>query len=209
MIAQGLRDAVERLLDIPAPWPIVTAGDPVLRTPAARYRGGLDDLMTSLVAGMRVTMRAAPGVGLAAPQVGLGVALAVLEDPGAVTEEVARVRERTALEFRVLVNPRYEPVGAERVGFYEGCLSLPGWQAVAPRWRAVRLTATDEHGSVVEEVLTGWSARIVQHETDHLDGRLYLDGAHLRSLVTDRHAAEWAYDVSPQRAATSLGFDLP
>jgi peptide deformylase len=209
VIGEVRRESVERLLATPAPWPIVTAGDPVLRRPAARYDGGLDDLMAPLVAGMRVTMHEAPGVGLAAPQIGLGVALAVLEDPGAVTDEVARVRERLELPFRVLVNPRYEPVGEERVGFYEGCLSLPGWQAVTPRWRTVHLTATDEHGRAVDEVLTGWSARIVQHETDHLVGRLYLDGAHLRSLVTDRHAAEWAYDVSPERAATALGFDLP
>lgn len=205
----GLRADVERLLATPAPWPIVTAGDPVLRRAAAPYEGGLDDLLPSLVAGMRVTMREAPGVGLAAPQVGLGLAIAVLEDPGAVDDAVAHVRERASLPFRVVVNPAYEPVGDERVAFYEGCLSVPGWQAVTPRWRSVRLTASDEHGADVDEVLTGWAARIVQHETDHLAGRLYLDVAHLRSLVADRNAALWAHDPSPERAAEALGFELP
>lgn len=204
-----LRDAVERLLASPAPWPIVTAGDPVLRRQAAVYEGGFDDLLPALVAGMRVTMREAPGVGLAAPQIGLGLALAVLEDPGAMDDAVAQVRERVPLPFRVIVNPSYVPVGDERVGFYEGCLSVPGWQAVTPRWRSVRLTATDEHGAPVDEVLTGWAARIVQHETDHLAGRLYLDAAHLRSLVVDRDAELWAHDAAPERAAAALGFTLP
>lgn len=206
---RALRDAVQRLLDVPPPWPIVTAGDPVLRRPAARYDGGLDDLVEPLVAGMRVTMLDAPGVGLAAPQIGLGLALAVLGDPGSLDDDVARVRERAPLPFRVIVNPSYVPVGDERVGFYEGCLSVPGWQAVTPRWRSVRLTASDERGAPVDEVLTGWAARIVQHETDHLAGRLYLDVAHLRSLVLERNAALWAYDASPDRAAAALGFELP
>jgi peptide deformylase len=86
---------------------------------------------------------------------------------------------------------------------------VPGWQAVTPRWRTVRLSATDEAGRPVEEVLTGWPARIVQHETDHLAGRLYLDQAELRSLSTDRSAVAWAFDASPERAAQALGFDLP
>jgi peptide deformylase len=205
----AVREAVERLLAVPPPWPVVTAGDPVLRMAAQPYEGGLDDLLAPLVAGMRVTMREAPGVGLAAPQIGLGLALAVLEDPGTLDDDVARVRERDELPFRVIVNPSYTPVGDERVAFYEGCLSVPGWQAVTPRWRAVRLTASDELGTRVDEVVSGWAARIVQHETDHLAGRLYLDAAHLRSLVLERNAALWAYDASPDRAAAALGFELP
>ena len=207
--AATLREQVERLLSRPAPWPIVVAGVPVLRRPAVPYHPDLDDLLAALVAGMRLTMREAPGVGLAAPQIGLGLALAVLADPGAIDDDVARVRERPPTPFRVLVNPAYAQVGQDRVGFYEGCLSVPGWQAVTPRWRTVRLTATDESGAAVDEVLTGWPARIVQHETDHLAGRLYLDQAHLRSLTADRYVAPWTMDPSPERAAAALGFDLP
>jgi len=208
-VASGgsLRERVERLLAEPAPWPIVAAGDPVLRRPAARYDGGLDDLLAPLVAGLHGTMQQAPGVGLAAPQVGLGLALAVIEDPGATDDDVAVVRERLPVPFRVLVNPRYVPVGDERVAFYEGCLSVPGWQAVTPRWRRVRLTGADERGRPLDEVLTGWPARIVQHETDHLAGRLYVDVAVMRSLSTDQSAAPWLFDPSPERAAQVLGFD--
>lgn len=129
-----LRTAVDRLLAGPRPLPIVQTGHPVLRQVAAPYDGGLDrDVLEDLVEAMRLTMHAAPGVGLAAPQVGLGVALAVLEDTWPADDEAARVRERSPLPFRVLVNPRYEAVGAERVAFYEGCLSVAGWHAVTPR----------------------------------------------------------------------------
>lgn len=201
---------VEELVARRAPWPIVQAGDPVLRTAALPYEGQLDAaLLDALLAGMRVTMREAPGVGLAAPQVGLGIAIAVVEDPGATDEETARVRERHAVPYRVLVNPSYTPVGDERVAFFEGCLSVAGWQAVTPRWRSVRLTGADERGVAVDEVLTGWPARIVQHETDHLAGRLYVDVAELRSLTSDQLAAAWAFDPTPERAARLLGFALP
>lgn len=208
--APDLRTAVDRLLAGPRPLPIVQAGHPVLRAVAAPYDGSLDaHLLDGLVEAMRLTMHAAPGVGLAAPQVGLGVAIAVLEDTWPADADAARVRERSRLPFRVLVNPRYEPVGPERVSFYEGCLSVAGWSAVTPRWRTVRLTATDERGRAVDEVLTGWPARIVQHEVDHLGGTLYLDGAHLRSLSGVEEAGRWLNDPTPERAAGILGFPWP
>ncbi|KGM14527.1 peptide deformylase [Cellulomonas bogoriensis] len=205
----ALRSQVAELLDREGPLPIVQVGDPVLRHPAVPYDGQLDDdQLRALIEAMRVTMHAAPGVGLAAPQVGLGLALAVVEDAWPVDPEVAVARERTPVAFRALVNPRYLPVGDERAFFYEGCLSVTGWQAVTPRWRSVHVTAQDEVGAVTEEVLHGWPARIVQHETDHLNGRLYVDLAEMRSLVAGEHALRWA-DATPHRAATELGFTLP
>ncbi len=205
----GLREQVERLLELPLPLPIVQAGHPVLRRVAEPYDGELDgDLLARLVGAMRLTMHAAPGVGLAAPQIGLGLALAVVEDRWDADPESARVRERTPVPFRVLVNPAYEPVGADRVAFYEGCLSVQGWQAVVPRWRSVRLTGSDERGAALDEVLNGWPARIVQHETDHLAGRLYVDVAEMRSLVSPAESLRWAGDLTPRRAAAELGFPL-
>jgi len=205
-----LADQVAALLAGPRPLPIVQAGHPVLRATAVPYEGQLDDAtLAELVAAMRATMHDAPGVGLAAPQVGLGLAIAVVEDAVPMPGEGADARERTPVPFRVLVNPRYEPIGDRRVAFYEGCLSVAGYQAVRARWRQVRLTCTDEHGAAVDEVLTGWPARIVQHETDHLRGELYLDGAELRSLVAPSQALRYAADASPERAAHELGFPLP
>ncbi len=204
-----LVDQVDALLAGPVPFPITQVGNPVLRQVAQPYDGQLGDTrLAALIEAMRTTMLAAPGVGLAAPQIGLSLALAVMEDTWPSTA-ASEVRERTTVPFRVLINPRYQPIGTERVAFYEGCLSVDGYQAVTPRWRSVHLTGIDETGQVLDEVLSGWAARIVQHESDHLAGRLYLDGAELRSLLGPAEAARFAADITPERAARELGFDLP
>ena len=144
----SVADQVAELLAGPRPLPVVQAGHPALRRVAEPYDGQLDDaVLADLVDAMRTTMLAAPGVGLAAPQVGLSLAIAVIEDlwPAGPSAEV---RERTPVPFRVLVNPRYRPVGTERVAFFEGCLSVAGYQAVVARWRSVHLTGLDETGTV-------------------------------------------------------------
>ncbi|MEU1203442.1 peptide deformylase [Streptomyces sp. NPDC005813] len=209
-LSRPLSDLVEELLDHEGPLPIVAAGDPVLRQPAEPFDGQLDaGLLARFVAALRATMHAAPGVGLAAPQVGVPLRLAVIEDPAPVSEEVRLARGRVPQPFRVLVNPSYEGVGAGRAAFFEGCLSVPGWQAVVERHAQVRLRALDERGREVDEVFSGWPARIVQHETDHLDGTLYLDRAALRSLASNQAMAELWGQPTPERAAAVLGFSLP
>ena len=205
------RAAVEAFLDAHdrGVLPIVQAGHPVLRTPAAVYDGQLGDLFDDFVHAMRLTMLDAPGVGLAAPQIGVGLAVAVVWDPGT-GDNADDPRERTPLEHRVLVNPSYDGVGTERRAFYEGCLSVDGYQAVVSRYRSVHLTGQDETGRALDEVLTGWPARIIQHETDHLRGQLYLDHAELRSLSTNDNLARfWADSPDPAKAAEILRFDLP
>lgn len=208
----SLSDHVESLLAAEGPLPIVAAGDPVLRRPAEPVDGQLsDELLARLIAAMRVTMHAAPGVGLAAPQIGVPLRLAVIEDAAAVSEEVRAARGRTPQPFRVLLNPSYEDAGGRRVAFYEGCLSVPGYQAVVARHERVRLRALDERGRVVDEEFSGWPARIVQHETDHLNGTLYLDRAEIRSLSSAQTPAaveRWA-QPTPELAARELGFELP
>lgn len=199
----------------PAVLPIVECGDPVLRRPSepvspAELRSGEFQL---LITQLRATMEAAPGVGLAAPQVGVPVQLAVLHDGperwAALSEDERIARERNGLEFTVLVNPALRPVDdGEPVSFYEGCLSVPGLTGVVARHRAVRVEALDEHGQPVDRVFSGWAARIVQHEVDHLGGRLYLDRVETRSLSsTGNYARLWA-GRPPQDAAASLGFTL-
>lgn len=206
----SLSDLVEELLGHEGPLPIVAAGDPVLRQGTEPFDGQLDPgLLARFVAALRATMHAAPGVGLAAPQVGVPLRIAVIEDPAPVSDEVRLARGREPQPFRVLVNPSYEGIGPGRAAFFEGCLSVPGWQAVVARHAEVRLTALDEHGRTVDEVFGGWPARIVQHETDHLDGMLYLDRAELRSLSSNQAAAELWAQPTPERAAAALGFALP
>ncbi|MER5948128.1 peptide deformylase [Streptomyces sp. NPDC001904] len=214
MPTMPLHDQVEALLAAAdaGTLPIVTAGDPVLRRAAEPVDGQLSDaLLARLVEVMRRTMHAAPGVGLAAPQIGVALRLAVVEDAATVPEEVRAARGRVPQPFRVLVNPSYEDAGGRRVAFYEGCLSVPGYQAVVARHERVRLRALDEHGRAVDEEVGGWPARIVQHETDHLNGTLYLDRAELRSLSSTQTPAaveRWA-QPTPRLAAAELGFPLP
>jgi len=201
---------VERLLETEGPLPIVVAGDPVLRGVTEPYDGQLDDaLLDRFVAALRETMLAAPGVGLAAPQVGVPLRIAVVGDEARGPKDALKARGRVPLPFRVLVNPSYQPEGDTRAAFFEGCLSVPGWQAVVARHDRVRLRAQDEHGRVIDEVFTDWPARIVQHETDHLDGTLYLDVAHSRSLATNEAVAERWAQPTPEKAARELGFELP
>ncbi|MFD7714115.1 peptide deformylase [Streptomyces sp. NPDC059785] len=208
--SRPLADRVAELLAPGGPLPIVAAGDPVLRCGAEPFDGQLDaELLARFVGALRATMHAAPGVGLAAPQVGVPLRIAVIEDPAPVTEDVRVARGRVPQPFRVLVNPSCEPVGDARAAFYEGCLSVPGWQAAVARAARVRLTAHDEHGAPVDEVFTGWPARIVQHETDHLDGTLYLDRAEPRSLASNEAMATLWSQPTPAEAAAALGFALP
>jgi peptide deformylase len=200
----------------PGVLPIVECGDPVLRRPAEPV--GPFDLRTSelqlLIAQMRATMAAAPGVGLAAPQVGVPIQLTVLHDGperwGQLTEEERTARERNGLDFTVLVNPTLRLVdNRDQVSFYEGCLSVPGLTGVVARHRAVRVEALDQHGQPVDRVFSGWAARIVQHEVDHLRGRLYLDRVKTGSLSTAANYARLWAGRPPEDAAACLGFTLP
>lgn len=194
----------------PRPLPLVFAGDPVLRQPAEPYDFSLpDEVWAELLATMRHTMHEAPGVGLAAPQVGLGIRVAVIEDPAAVPPDIAEERDRYPTPARVIVNPTYRPESAgnaDEAEFYEGCLSVPGYAAVVSRASAVRLTCQDERGRDVDEVVTGWAARIVAHETDHLDGTLYLDRALTRSLTTTHNLVDLWGDSAIPRIRQELDF---
>ncbi|ATB35714.1 peptide deformylase [Cystobacter fuscus] len=178
---------------------IVQAGEPVLRQ---RARDLTLEEMTSpatrqLISLMRDTMRDAPGVGLAAPQVGVDVRLVVIEDraeymAGLPAAELA-AREREPVDFHVLINPRLIVEDATPAEFQEGCLSVSGFLALVRRARGVRVEAFDEEGRPFSRSARGWYARILQHEVDHLDGTLYIDRMESRSFSTlDNHRRHWA-----------------
>jgi peptide deformylase len=173
-----------------ATYKIVQVGHPVLRQRArelARDEIG-SPAIQDLIARMRDTMRDAPGVGLAAPQIGEPLQLAVVEDPpqlhAGLTPEQLAERERAAVPFQVIINPRLVPDGPEIVHAYEGCLSFSGFAMIVPRWRRVRVEALDEHGAPVALIASGWAARIFQHEIDHLHGIVCCDRMESRSLTT-------------------------
>jgi peptide deformylase len=169
---------------------IVQAGDPVLRQAARPLTRQeiLGDQIQRLIHDMRETMRDAPGVGLAAPQIGLSLQLAVVEDreeslKDLPPREVAD-KDRRPVPFHVILNPRIIVTGDDEASFYEGCLSLTGFSAVVPRARAVRVEYLDEQGEPRSVEASGWYARILQHEIDHLHGTLYLDRMHTRTFTS-------------------------
>lgn len=202
-----IRELVAEVLAGDVPPPILQAGHPVLRRRAARYDGQLTEAeLHALIGLMREVMHAAPGVGLAAPQIGIPLQLAVIEDSFEVPGETAEVRERAPLPLLVVLNPSYTPLGSELAAFYEGCLSLHGLQAVVERPRRVRLDYEDLRGAPVSREFSGWPARIVQHETDHLGGVLYIDKAFTRSLSTNAEYARWWAHPGIEDARRGLGF---
>lgn len=187
--------------------PIVEAGEPVLRQPCIPYEGQLSkNTLHKLIDVMHTTMLDAPGVGLAGPQIGLNLALAVVEDHADANDDPREIAE---FPFHVIINPSYEPVGDETRSFFEGCLSVEGYQAVRRRWRDITARWEDEDGNKHEEHLHGWPARIFQHETDHLHGELYIDQAEIRSLSTVENLEDfWCEDPVPTQAAQELSFEL-
>jgi peptide deformylase len=160
---------------------IVQVGTPVLRQSARaldRDEIGSEGIQL-LIESMKIAMYEAPGVGLAAPQVGLSLQLAVIEDRAEYQKEVAEnqlvERERRPVPFHVIINPMIVETSGELIEFYEGCLSLDGFSAVVPRSRRVRVECLNERGEQKVIEASGWYARILQHEIDHLQGNLYID----------------------------------
>ena len=181
----------------PSKLEIVQAGNPVLRqrarslAPAEIRSAEIQNLIES----MHASMRAAPGVGLAAPQVGLSLQIAVIEDRAEyhkdVEESVLKDRERRPVPFHAIINPILEEIGNERVEFFEGCLSVSGFSALVPRARSVRVTCLDARGREKVIHAAGWYARILQHEIDHLSGTLYIDRMASRTFTTMDNLVEF------------------
>ncbi len=140
---------------------IAAMGHPVLWARATPVPLPLSAATQDLIDAMIATMRDAPGVGLAAPQVYQSLRLIVIQP------------DREADAPMVLVNPELTPIGTTRVYGVEGCLSIPDWQGIVPRWETVRYDAVDRDGEPLAGEASGFHARVLQHEVDHLDGILY------------------------------------
>jgi peptide deformylase len=165
-----------------------------------------------LIESMYETMRAAPGVGLAAPQIGIPLQLAVIEDRAEYIEklspEQAAARLRSPVRPHVIVNPRLTPESSEgNVEFFEGCLSLPGFTAVVPRALAVRVDCLNERAEPVTISARGWYARILQHEIDHLHGALYIDRMLTRSFMGRENFERYWKDVPASEVGRLLRGD--
>jgi len=169
---------------------IVQTGAPVLRSAAQDVpveRISTPEFQALLVK-MVETMRAAPGVGLAAPQLGVPWRVLVMEDREelmtALSPAEREERERLPVPVRVFINPTLTPIGEDRTIFFEGCLSVAGFAALVERYREVEVSGLDELGQPQTWRVKGWPARILQHEVDHLAGTLYIDRMITRSFCT-------------------------
>ena len=160
---------------------IVQAGNPVLRKQGrqlTREEIGSQSIQ-ELIELMRETMRDAPGVGLAAPQIGESIQLAVIEDRAEYLRDLSEQQlarlQRSAIPFHVIINPKLSFLDNSSAQFFEGCLSLEGYQAVVDRALNVRVECLNERGEEITINAQGWYARILQHEIDHLNGTMYVD----------------------------------
>ena len=189
---------------------IVQAGDPVLRK---QGRPLTKDEIASpsiqqLIELMRETMREAPGVGLAAPQIGLSIQLAVIEDQVEYlthhsAEELAET-QRAPTPFHVIINPKLSFVDDSTAEFFEGCLSVEGYQAVVKRALNVRVECLNERGEEITINAHGWYARILQHEIDHLNGTLYVDRMNTRTLTTGENMYRFWSKASIEQVISEL-----
>jgi peptide deformylase len=177
---------------------IVQAGEPALRQVAcALTRAQIEsDQIQKLIHDMREAMHGAPGVGLAAPQIGLPLRLAVIEDREEYHKDIApgelRERQRRPVPFQAIINPRITFTSEASVEFFEGCLSVPGFSAIVPRALTVRVECLDENGNPKSIEAAGWYARILQHEIDHLNGNLYIDRMRSRTfMLLDNYNRYW------------------
>jgi peptide deformylase len=177
---------------------IKSAGEPVLRQKARTLTRHeiLAPAIQQLIENMRATMYKAPGVGLAAPQIGLGFQLAVIEDKAEymkdIRPEILAQRQRQPVPFQVLINPVLTLESPRNADFFEGCLSVAGLTALVIRASKVRVDYLDHHAQPQTLHAVGWHARILQHEIDHLNGILYIDRMEPRTLSTlDNYSKHW------------------
>ncbi len=192
---------------------ILQVGEPVLRVGAREV--STDEIgsprIQDLIERMRDTMRDAPGVGLAAPQIGESLQLAVIEDRAEYVHGADPVwiaeRERAVVPFCVLINPRLSVIAEERVEFFEGCLSVAGFTALVARARAVRVECLNERAEPVVIEAHGWHARILQHEIDHLNGCLYIDRMERRSFMTTTNHGRYWKERSIESIRVALGLN--
>jgi len=157
--------------------PVLRMGDPRLLERAHEVeRFGTPEL-DELLRDMHDTMQALDGAGLAAPQIAVPLRVVIFG-----LKSNPRYPDAEAVPYTVLINPVITPLGQDREEGWEGCLSVPGMRGLVPRWRALHYRGYDSQGEPIDRTVSGFHARVVQHECDHLDGKLYVD--RMRSMET-------------------------
>lgn len=147
---------------------VLKMGDPLLYRKAEPVTGFNTPELDLLVADMFDTMAALNGAGLAAPQIGVSQRVVIFS-----VEANPRYPDVEPVPQTVLVNPLLAPIGSDTEEGWEGCLSVPGLRGLVSRYQSLRYTGFDQHGKPIDRTVSGFHARVVQHECDHLDGILY------------------------------------
>lgn len=147
---------------------ILRMGDSRLLQPAQPVNDFANGELRALIEDMQDTMQAAGGVGLAAPQIGVGWQLVIFG-----FESSVRYPDAETVPQTILINPLITPLDEATEDGWEGCLSVPGLRGLVPRYRAIRYQGYDENGQPIDRTVSGFHARVVQHECDHLQGMLY------------------------------------
>jgi len=147
---------------------ILKMGDPRLLRVAKPVEHWDTEELRALVGDLFDTMRAALGAGLAAPQIGVDLAVVIFG-----FDHNPRYPHAEPVPTTVLTNPIIQPLSHEEADDWEGCLSVPGMRGVVPRWTHIRYSGRDPQGAIIEREARGFHARVVQHECDHLQGKLY------------------------------------
>jgi peptide deformylase len=148
---------------------ILKMGDPRLLQVAKPVLAFDTDALHLLITDMLDTMRAANGAGLAAPQIGVDLQLVIFGSH----DHNPRYPDRPVVPPTILINPMITPVDEGEETDWEGCLSVPGLRGMVPRWSHIRYTGFDQYGDAIDRTVDGFHARVVQHECDHLWGKLY------------------------------------
>ncbi len=148
---------------------ILKMGDPRLLQIAEPVKAFDTPELHTLINDLRETMAAVNGAGLAAPQIGVNLQLVIFGS----NQTNPRYPDRPLVPKTVLINPVITPIGADEEQDWEGCLSVPGLRGMVPRWAHIRYTGFDETGNLIDRTVDGFHARVVQHECDHLIGKLY------------------------------------
>lgn len=175
------------------------AGDAVLRQKSKKLsdKDIKSEHIQSLIDYMVETLRDYQGVGLAAPQVGENIQLVIIEDKAKyhkkIPAKLLKEQSRKPIDLHVLINPRVIEKSKDCANYFEGCLSIDGYRAIASRSKKLKVVALDRKGKPVAVNANGWFARILQHELDHLKGILYIDGMIPKSFMTDKNfSKDWS-----------------
>lgn len=151
--------------------PILRMGHPILRTPASAVTAAQRSNLGSLLTDLQDTLADSGGIGLAAPQIGVGLRVAIIDLPGG----SSRYGELPTIPCTAFINPTITVLDPAAAGYWEGCLSVPGLRGYVERPQSLTVRALDPAGEPFEMRFDGFAATVVQHEFDHLDGTLYID----------------------------------